>query len=105
MDKIKNLKAKQSDVNVEGVIKEVSPAREFQKYGKPGRVANSIIEDDSGKMTLTLWNDDVDRFEEGDRVKVVNGYVNEWRGNLQLTAGRAGSLEKVGGDEESKEEE
>lgn len=100
MDKIKSLKPKQSDVNVEGKIKEVSPAREFQKYGKPGRVANSIIEDDSGEMVLTLWNEDVDKISEGDTVRVKNGYVNEWRGDLQLTAGRAGELEKVDTDEE-----
>ena len=105
MDKLKSLKPKQSDVNVEGVIKEVSPAREFQKYGKPGRVANSIIEDDSGQMVLTLWNEDVDKFKEGDKIRVVNGYVNEWRGDLQLTAGRAGSLEKIDGEETKKEEE
>ena len=104
MDKIKGLKPKQSDVNIEATIKEISPAREFQKYGKPGRVANSIIEDDSGEIVLTLWNEDVDKFSEGDRIKIVNGYVNEWRGELQLTAGRAGNLEKVDG-EETKEEE
>ena len=104
MDKIKSLKPKQSDVNVEAVVKEVSPAREFQKYGKPGRVANSIIEDDSGQIVLTLWNEDVDKFKEGDKIKVVNGFVNEWRGDLQLTSGRAGKLEKVDGETSEEQE-
>lgn len=104
MDKIKGLKPKQSDVNVEAVVKEVSPAREFQKYGKPGRVANSIIEDDSGQIVLTLWNEDVDKFKEGDKIKVVNGFVNEWRGDLQLTSGRAGKLEKVDGEASEEQE-
>ena len=99
MDKIKDLTAKQTDVNIQGTIKEISPAREFQKYGKPGRVANSIIEDDSGQIVLTLWNEDVDNIKVGDNIKVINGFVNEWRGDLQLTAGRKGSLEKVSADE------
>jgi replication factor A1 len=102
VDQIKNLTAKQTDVNVQGTIKEVSPPREFQKYGKPGRVANSILEDESGQIVLTLWNEDVDNIKAGDKIKVVNGYVNEWRGDLQLTAGRKGSLEKIS-DEETNE--
>ncbi len=103
--KISELQPKQGNVNVEGKILEISPAREFQKFGRPGKVANSVLEDDSGKIILTLWNEDVDRFKVGDVVKVVNGYVNEWQGDKQLTAGRYGSLEKADGSEEPEAEE
>lgn len=104
MQKISELKAKQGSVEVEGKILEVSPAREFQKFGRPGKVANAILEDDSGKITLSLWNEDVDKVKEGDVIRIKNGYVNEWQGDLQLTAGRYGSIEKPG-DEKTTEEE
>ncbi len=93
--KISELKPKQNEVNVQGVVKEISEAREFQRFGKTGRVANALIEDDSGSITLTLWNDDIDMLSPGDRVRVVKGYVNQWQGNLQLTAGRKGTIEKL----------
>jgi replication factor A1 len=93
--KISELQPKQGNVNVEGTIKEISPAREFQKFGRPGKVANCVLEDDSGSIILTLWNEDIENVAVGDHIKVVNGYVNEWQGEKQLTSGRYGSLEKV----------
>lgn len=102
--KINELKNGQNKVEIQGVIKEISPPREFQKMGRPGRVANSSVADETGSVTLTLWNEDIDRFSEGDTVKVVNGFVKEWQGTLQISAGRYGSLEKVGEETEETEE-
>jgi ssDNA-binding replication factor A large subunit len=31
-----------------------------------------------------------------DRIRIVNGWVNEWRGNLQVSAGRYGKIELLG---------
>jgi len=56
------------------------------------------LQDDSGVITLTLWNEQADEFQVGDNVKVSNGYVNEWQGEKQLTAGKFGKLEKVEGE-------
>ncbi len=93
--KINELQAKQADVTVEGTITEVSQPREFQKYGKPGKVANSILSDDTGTVTLTLWNEDADTYKAGDKIRLSNGFVNEWQGDLQLSAGRNGKIEKI----------
>ena len=93
--KISELQPRQGKVEVRGTIVEVSEPREFQKYGRAGRVASSLLRDDSGEVVLTLWDKDVERFKPGDQVKIVNGYVNEWQGELQLTGGRYGSVERV----------
>jgi len=94
--KIKELFPKQSKVNLEDCkILEISDVRTFQKFGKPGRVANAVIQDDSGKITLTLWNEQIDEVKEGDTVKITDGFVNEWQGLLQVTTGRNGKLEKM----------
>lgn len=98
MDKISSLKARQTKVDVEGEITEVTPPKEFSKFGNTGRVATATLKDSSGEVKLTLWNDDVDRIHTGDKVKVTNGYVNEFQGELQLTAGKYGSLEVLNGD-------
>ncbi|MBN1645679.1 hypothetical protein JW868_01420 [Candidatus Woesearchaeota archaeon] len=94
--KISELKAKQMGVNLQGVqVTEISEVREFTKFGKSGRVANAKIKDDSGEVTLTLWNEEIDMVKAGDKLNVVDGYVNEWMGNLQVTSGRKGKLEKA----------
>ncbi len=91
------------DVKVEVVSKE--PIRSFSKFGKEGRVCNAVVKDDSGQMKLTLWNDEVDMINVGDIVQITNGYVKEWQGELQLSAGRFGKMEVVGkGSTPQKEE-
>lgn len=95
MDKIGSLQPKQGKVDVEADVVEMGQPREFSKFGKTGRVANATIKDDSGKIKLTLWNEEIDRVKVGVRVRISNGYVNEWQGEKQLTAGRFGSLEVV----------
>ena len=92
---ISDLQAKQGNVNlVVEVISKEEP-RKFEKFGKPGRVCNAVVKDNSGEIKLTLWNDQVDMVNEGDKVKIINGYVNEWQGEKQLTTGRLGKLEII----------
>ena len=94
--KISELFPRQGSVNVEGTIKEIGEVRTFDKFGKQLRVADAVLEDDSGSIKLTLWNDDVDKYKAGDKVSITNGYVGEFQGDKQLTSGKFGKIEKVG---------
>lgn len=93
--KISELKTGQGNVEVEGTLKDIGDVRSFNKYGRELRVANAILSDESGAVKLTLWNDDVTRFKNGDRIKIVNGYVSEFQGEKQLTSGKFGRMEKI----------
>ena len=101
---ISELKIGQGNINVEGVIKEIGETRTFNKFGRELTVANAILQDDSGNIKLTLWNEEVRKFKDGDKVRIVNGYVNEFQGEKQLTAGKYGKIEKIEGSEGEKEE-
>jgi replication factor A1 len=104
---IKDLQPKQGSVEVVGEVIEKGDIREFEKFGKSGRVCNAKIKDASGEIKLSLWNEQIDQVNVGDTVKITNGYVNEWQGELQLTTGKFGNLEIVGKAEaaEAKPEE
>jgi replication factor A1 len=93
---IKDLKAKEGNVDIVVDVVSKDDVREFQKFGKPGRVCNAKVKDNSGEVTLTLWNEDIDKVNVGDKVHIKNGYVSEWQGNLQLSTGRFGEMEVVG---------
>jgi len=95
--KIKDLQAQQGKVDMELDIVDVAQPRQFEKFGRSGRVANAIAKDDSGDIKLTLWNDDIEKVKAGDRVKITNGYVSEWQGELQLGTGKFGKLEVIPG--------
>lgn len=81
------------DIVVEVVAKDES--REFEKFGRTGKVCTATVKDDSGQIKLSLWNEQVDNINVGDKIHVINGYVNEFQGEPQLTAGKFGRIEIV----------
>ncbi len=95
MAKISELTVGQGKVNIEGVVKEISDTRAFNKYGRELKVANAVLEDESGAIKLTLWNEEIMKVKNGDKVKITDGFVNEFQGEKQLTAGKFGKLEVI----------
>lgn len=94
---IKDLQPKQGSVSLEADVIEMGPVREFQKFGKPGRVCTAVIKDDSGQCNLSLWNEQIDQVKAGDKIKITDGFASEWQGNIQVTTGRNGTLEVESG--------
>lgn len=93
---IKDLQARQGDVELTVEVTEKSEPRTFEKFGKQGRVCNVKIKDSSGTVSLTLWNEDIDKINVGDKLKISKGYVGEWQGELQVSAGKFGKIEVIG---------
>ena len=91
--KISELEKGKSGVEVKGSVKEISEPKSFDKFGRVIKVANATLSDDSGEIKLTLWNNDIEKVKVGDIVKITNGYVNEFNGEKQLTAGKLGKIE------------
>jgi len=99
--KISELTSGQGKVNVEAEVKSIEEPRSFNKFGRSIRVANAIVTDGSGEIKLTLWNDDIDKVKAGSKVKITNGFVNEFQGEKQLTSGKFGKLEVLEGESSS----
>jgi replication factor A1 len=93
--KIAELKPGTGNVNIEAEVVNVEATREINKYGRRLRVANVVIKDDSGEITLVLWNDDIEKVKGGDKIRIQNAYVNEWQGAPQLTLGKFGKMEVI----------
>ena len=89
---ISELKPGTGSVNIEAEVASVDSEREINKYGRKLRVANVTIKDESGSMTLVLWNEQIDTVKAGAKIKIESGYVNEWQGAAQLTLGKFGKL-------------
>ncbi len=89
---ISELRPGTGSVNIEAEIVSIETPREINKMGRRLRVANAQIKDDSGSISLVLWNQQIDSVKAGDRIKIENGYVNEWQGTAQLTLGKFGKL-------------
>ena len=80
-------------VDTEGTVVEISEVRNVTlRTGRPARVADAIIKDETGTIKLSLWNEDIDRVKVGDKVRIENGYTTTFRGEIQLNVGRYGTL-------------
>lgn len=93
--KISELKSGEGKVSIEAEVKSVDEPRVFNKFGRDLKLANAVVFDESGEIKLTLWNDDVAKVTIGKKIKITNGFVNEFQGEKQLTAGKFGKLEVI----------
>jgi replication factor A1 len=55
-------------------------------------VADVVVSDETGTIKLTLWNEQIDQVEVGNTVKIDNGYVSSFRGEIQLNVGKYGTM-------------
>ncbi|MFA5771790.1 MAG: SOSS complex subunit B family protein [Thermoplasmata archaeon] len=94
--KVNDLKVNSKVDSIELKITSKEEPRQFQsKFGSSGKVCNAIGEDDTGKVKITLWNEEIEKVNVEAKIKITNGYVKEWNGELQISAGKYGSLEIV----------
>jgi replication factor A1 len=94
--KISELKAGTNNVSITAVVSQKDEPREVvTKYGKRLNVANIILKDDSGTIAMSLWGNDIASVDVGDTIEISNGYVNEFRGNAQLSTGKFGKIKVV----------
>lgn len=94
--KISELKAGMRNVSITGKIDSVGEPRTVNlKAGGTNTVADAIISDESGSIKLSLWGEEVNNVQPGDRVSVENGYINTFKGENSLNVGKFGKLKKL----------
>jgi replication factor A1 len=81
-------------VSVEGKVVEKGDTREVKSRYKDEtyRIADAVIADESGSIKLTLWNEQIEQVNVGDNVKIENGYVTSFKGEVQLNVGKFGKM-------------
>jgi replication factor A1 len=91
---IRDLRNGMKRVSIEAKVTEKSDTREVQSRFKDQtyKVADAIIADETGSIKLTLWNEQIDQVNVDDAIKVENGYVTSFRGEIQLNVGKYGKL-------------
>jgi replication factor A1 len=94
--KISELKAGMRNVSVTGKIDSVGQPRTVNlKSGGTNTVADAIISDESGSIKLSLWGDDINKIQPGDRISIENGYINTFKGENSISVGKFGKMTKV----------
>ncbi|MEM5815300.1 MAG: OB-fold nucleic acid binding domain-containing protein [Candidatus Aenigmatarchaeota archaeon] len=93
--KIKQIKAGMNNIELEAkVIEKFEERTVLTRYGEK-RVAHIILEDESGKIKASLWEDQIDKFNVGDKIKISGAYSTEFRKNIQLNIPKKGKIERI----------
>ena len=94
--KINEIRLGMSEIKIVAKVTDVSEPREVRtKFGYNARVANAIIEDETGKIKLALWGNKIDEIGEGDKIEITDGYVTEFRGEIQLNVPKKGEIKRI----------
>ena len=82
-------------VNVTAKVVSKSEIREIPmgRDGSPHKVCDALVGDSTGSVYLTLWDDNIEKVNENDTLRVENGYVTLFKGNMRLNIGKYGKLE------------
>ena len=78
--KIKDIQSGMKNVETAGKVIQKYEIREFNTGSRQGKVGNFLINDGTGSIRITVWNDLTDKmrtFNEGDIIKVKKTYVRE----------------------------
>ncbi|EMA30601.1 single-stranded DNA binding protein [Halobiforma nitratireducens] len=96
---IEDLSLGLSNVNLVGLVLDTDSIRTFDRDdGSEGKVSNVTLGDSTGRVRVTLWDEQAEtatELEPGTTVEVVDGYVRERDGSLELHVGNRGAIEEV----------
>lgn len=91
--KIENVKPLEKRLNIVFMVTERSEEREINKRtGETHRVCDLTVADETGIITLTLWNEDIDAVKDETVYKLSNGFANVFQNSLRLSKGKFGNI-------------
>jgi replication factor A1 len=81
-------------VSIEATVKEKdTPRQVMSRFGtETYTVADAIVADESGSIKMTLWNEQIAQVKVNDKIKIENGYVTSFKGEVQLNVGKFGKM-------------
>ncbi len=92
---VSDLKPRCSVEKIELTVLDIEEPRGFfSRSGVKSNVCSAVARDSQGeRVGVTLWNNEIEEVSTNDRIIIINGWVKEWYGQLEISTGKFGSLE------------
>jgi replication factor A1 len=81
-----------SNATIDATITAISAVRHVETSRGSSDVADATLQDESGTITLTLWGEDTKKYTVGQKIRITDGWVKDYRGKLQISMGRSGRI-------------
>ncbi len=93
---IRDLKPGMSSVNIKVSVSEISELKHvLTGKGIEHEILEAKVEDETGGMTLVLWDEKVLPLKVGDVLQIGNGFVTSFKGQWRINVGKYGEIAKV----------
>jgi len=90
---IKDLRIGMKKVNLDAQVIEVpKPQMVHTQFGNSALLTNAWIEDETGKIKLSLWDQQVNSINTGDTIQIKNATVAAFKGEPQLRLGKNATI-------------
>jgi len=90
--KIKDIRPGMEGITlVARVLSVGEPKRVMTKFGIAS-VANAIISDETGKVVLNLWRNQINLVKPGYIIKVENAFAKKFKNRVELNVGKRGRI-------------
>ena len=93
---IRDLKPGMSSIHIKVTIAEISePKKIITSKGIEHEILEAKVEDETGTMTLVLWDEKVLSLKVRDILRIGNGFVTSFKGEWRINVGKYGEITKV----------
>lgn len=91
--KMEDLRVGMKKINIMAEVLETSePSKVHTQFRDNALVSNAVIGDETGKILLCLWDQQVNTISVGNCIEVRNAHVALFKGEKQLRLGKSGSI-------------
>jgi replication factor A1 len=83
-------------VSVKVTASNISKSKEVMSgKGIKHEILEVEIKDETGTMTLVLWDDKIIPLNVGDTLQIENGFVTSFKGEWRINVGKYGEIAKL----------
>lgn len=91
--KIEDLRVGMKKINVTAeVLQTAEPSKVHTQFRDNATVSNATVGDETGKILLCLWDQQINSVHTGDCIEIKNAHVAMFKGEKQLRLGKNGSI-------------
>ncbi len=88
---IKDLRAGMKKINLKAKVIDISkPKTVTTRFGNHATVATATIQDNTGKIKLCLWNNQINTITIGDTIQIQNAHITTYKNEKQLHTNKNG---------------
>ena len=94
--KVNELKPYQKKIELLVKVANKGEAREvmLQQDSSLHKVAEFLVGDETGSILLSLWNEVIEKVQEGKTYRLENAYTTVFKDSIRLNVGKYGTIEE-----------